>query len=163
MVTISLPQYLWLLFLITCTQEPLFGLLSLNCRNGFLLALILHELTNLLCALSVLSYISCRCPTEHNSWGLLGSKCSRDICWADFVALVIVTLPFWLPESIISHHWLHTYFSHQLPMKMFVFSFPSTLPLLTLQFSSFLFLLWATVQRFSEGPPWFMYLFSHTY
>ena len=90
MVTISLPQYLWLLFLITCTQEPLFGLLSLNCRNGFLLALILHELTNLLCALSVLSYISCRCPTEHNSWGLLGSKCSRDICWTDFVALVIV-------------------------------------------------------------------------
>lgn len=165
MFTISPPQYLWFLLLITCPQEPLFGLLlSLNCRNSSLLAIILHELTNSLGALSVLSYISCGPRTQHSSWGLLCSKCSGAISWTDFVAFVIVTRPFWLPESVISHHWLHTSFSGQLPVTHLLFSpFPLPLPCPTLPFIFFLIHLWATVQRFSEESSCFLYLFSHTY
>lgn len=148
----------------THPQKPLFGL-SLNYRNSSLLAFLFHELTNPECTVCIILPILQAQNSAHFT-GLSVQQMLRRHLLGWLCCICICYTAIWLPESVISHHWLYTYFSHQLPMihLQCLFSpFSLPLPLPTLHFRSLLFLLWATVQRFSEQPSCFLYLFSHIY
>lgn len=70
-------------------------LLTLNCRNSYLLVFLLHEFTRPLRALTYL----CRPRTQYSSWSLLCSKNSETLVQTSLQS-EFIALPFWLTESV---------------------------------------------------------------